>query len=286
MAIDGLSHRTGDGRGKPAVITFSDNLFQMLMDYLVTGRVRLDLLRLLWADGARGTVSELSRGARTSFAAAHKELAAMEAIGLVVASRAGGRAQYAANPSYPEARLLRGLLVKAGAAHHSNTRSTTRDSDDQAVLAFLSAHGAPWGAGGPVSATPDAETLILQCLALARRDATVARVLPLVLWRLRATLDWDQLVERAKAEGQTHVLGFFLELAGKFGGDKALRSLSRRLRDRRRTRPHLFFQRPHGPEALRAARRNTPAPARRFGFTMNLGLDSFESAFRKHAGRP
>ncbi|HQZ18712.1 MAG TPA: helix-turn-helix domain-containing protein, partial [Vicinamibacteria bacterium] len=247
----------------------------MLLDYLVTGRVRLQLLRLLWGEGARGTVSELARAARTSFAAAHKELAAMEAVGLVSARRAGGRAQYAARPDYPEARLLRGLLAKADAESHSNAGSAARDNDDQAAMDFLSAHGAPWGAGAPGSAGLDAEALTLHCLDLARRDATVARVLPLVLWRLRATLDWDKLVEQAKARGQAHVLGLFLEIAGRFGGDKALRSLSRRLRDRRRTRPRLFFLRPHGPEALRTARRNTPAPARRFGFTMNLGLDSF-----------
>lgn len=255
----------------------------MLLDYLVTGRVRLELLRLLWGEGARGTVSELSRAARTSFAAAHKELAAMEAVGLVAASRAGGRAQYAANSRYPEATILRRLLMKADGAKHSRS---VRDRYDQATVDFLSAHGAPWGAVAPVPAGADEETLVLQCLDLARRDATVARVLPVVLWRLRATLDWDKLVEQAKARGQAHVLGLFLELAGRLGGDKALRSLSRCLRDRRRTRPRLFFLRPHGPEALRAARRNTPAPARRFGFTMNLGLDSFESAFRKHAERP
>jgi len=257
----------------------------MLLEYLVTGRVRLELLRLLWGEGARGSVSELSRAARTSFAAAHKELAAMEAVGLVAARRAGGSVQYAANPGYPEARLLRRLLAQADAASQLKPTSTAQDRDDQAAMDFLSAHGAPWGRGAPVPARPDAETLVLQCLALARRNATVARVLPLVLWRLRATLNWDKVVGRAREQGQAHVLGFFLELAGRFGGDKALRSLSRHLRDGRRTRPRLFFLRPHGPEALRAARRNTPAPARRFGFTMNLGLDSFESAFRKHGER-
>jgi hypothetical protein len=35
--------------------------------------------------------------------------------------------------------------------------------------------------------------------------------------------------------------------------------------------------------ALAAARKNTPRVARRWGYLMNMGLDSFASAFAKHA---
>jgi hypothetical protein len=34
--------------------------------------------------------------------------------------------------------------------------------------------------------------------------------------------------------------------------------------------------------ALALARKKTPAVARRWGYLMNLGLDSFASVFRKH----
>ena len=192
---------------------------------------------------------------------------------------------YRANPHYPEASLLRRLLsgddvASRSAATHALSADNAKDAS---AREFLAAHGAPWGPPNTLPPAVKPETALLQGLALARRDATVARVIPLVLWRLRDTLDWAKVSELAREQGQADVLGFFLELAGKLGKDKRLCSLSAGLRDRRRTRPRLFFARPHGPEALRAARRNTPAGARRFGFIMNLGLDSFESAFRKHA---
>ena len=41
----------------------------VLLCYLVTSRARRDLLRLLWVDGVEGSVSELARRSRLSFAA-------------------------------------------------------------------------------------------------------------------------------------------------------------------------------------------------------------------------
>ena len=45
----------------------------------------------------------------------------------------------------------------------------------------------------------------------------------------------------------------------------------------------MFFTGPHGPRALAATRRNTPKEALRWGYLMNMGLDSFESTFDKFA---
>jgi len=45
----------------------------------------------------------------------------------------------------------------------------------------------------------------------------------------------------------------------------------------------MFFTGPHGPGSLAATRRNTPKEARRWGYLMNMGLDSFESTFDKFA---
>ena len=46
-------------------------LYQML-DYLVQGRARRELFRLLWGQGASGSVSDLSRRAKVTFSAAHR----------------------------------------------------------------------------------------------------------------------------------------------------------------------------------------------------------------------
>ncbi len=45
----------------------------------------------------------------------------------------------------------------------------------------------------------------------------------------------------------------------------------------------MFFSGPHGPRELAATRRNTPSEARRWGFLMNMGLESFRSVFDKFA---
>ena len=45
----------------------------------------------------------------------------------------------------------------------------------------------------------------------------------------------------------------------------------------------MFFSGPQGPRALAATRRGTPSEARRWGFLMNMGLDSFRSTFDRFA---
>jgi integrase len=73
-----------------------------------------------------------------------------------------------------------------------------------------------------------------------------------------------------------------LELAGKLGRERDLLRASAALRDRRRKKARQFFSGVHGPRALAAMCRNTPREARRWGFLMNMGLDSFRSTFDKH----
>jgi len=129
---------------------------------------------------------------------------------------------------------------------------------------------------------PSLEKALAEALTLSHDDATVARVLPLVFWAQRDRVDYDRLVREATRLNERQTLGFFLELTGRLARDHRLASLSRRLRDRRRSRVRPFFARPHGRMALAAARRKTPSLARRWGYLMNMGLESFASAFAKH----
>ncbi len=59
--------------------------------------------------------------------------------------------------------------------------------------------------------------------------------------------------------------------------------LLERLHDRRRTKARPFFAGPLGPHAAAAARRNTSKEALRWGYVMNMGLDSFRAMFEKFA---
>jgi len=129
---------------------------------------------------------------------------------------------------------------------------------------------------------PSLEKVLAQALTLSHDDATVARVLPLVFWAQRDRLEYSRLVREATRVNERQTLGFFLELTGRLAGDHRFASLSNRLRDRRRSRVRPFFARSHGRMALAAARRETPRLARRWGYLMNMGLESFASAFAKH----
>ncbi len=250
----------------------------MLLSYLVTSRARRDLLRLLWVDGGAGSVSDLARMARVSFAAAHRELEAMRAEGLVACERVGAALVYRANRTHPQAALVRRLL-KEGTA----TSGAASPAHAEKVRGWLAAAGAPLLVSGfPSGRMPRLEEVLAEGLALSHHDATVARVLPLVFWRQKDRLDHARLVREAARRNELPCLGFFLELTGWLGGDPRLTALSRRLRDRRRSRARLFFAGPHGRMALTAARRKTPQLARRWGYLMNMGLDSFASAFAKH----
>ena len=185
---------------------------------------------------------------------------------------------YRAESDHPQARLLRDL-TKAPA----QARTEARTNHDDEVRAWLAAAGAPLGSPRPKGPPPDLEEALAEALVLSHQDATVARVLPLVLWRQRDGLDLDRLVREASHRDERAALGYFLELAGQLGGDPALVKAARRLHDRRRTKARPFFSGPLGPHAAAAARRNTPKEALRWGYVMNMGLDSFRAMFEKFA---
>jgi transcriptional regulator with XRE-family HTH domain len=151
------------------------------------------------------------------------------------------------------------------------------------VQAWLAHLGAPLygSASVPANEVPRPERVLAEALPLARQDATIARALPVALHRTRASLDFPLLRRLAKERGQERALGFFLELTSELSGDKDLAGQARPLAGlRRRKRASQFF-----PVRSAAERRlgelKTPPTALRWGFRMNMSVDSFASMFRK-----
>lgn len=249
-----------------------------MLEYLVKARARRELFRLLWGRGAVGGVSDLARLAKVAFSAAHRELNAMRDAGLARAERVGSELVYRAEPGHRQAELLRRL------ARSTADRGTAMDAgrDDQ-VRAWLASAGAPLGSAAAEGPVPALEEVLAEALSLSHRDATVARVLPLVLWRQRDQLDLDRLCREATRRDEGQALGYLLELAGRLGNAPRLVDASGALRDKRRRRVRMYFAGPHGPRALAATRRNTPKEALRWGYLMNMGLDSVRSTFDKFA---
>jgi hypothetical protein len=209
-----------------------------------------------------------------SFGAAHRELEAMRAAGLTVSERDGVATVYRANLAHPQADVLTALLKATPPAHG--------DLEEKRLRGRLAALGAPLGGPTPRNRRLPPEEVLADGLVLAHRSPTVARVLPVAFWRQRDKLDYERLERVAALRDERQALGFYLELTGQLSGDQRLVRRARGLRDRRRTALRPFFSAARGSFAQAAAHEKSPALARRWGFLMNMELESFRTAFRKH----
>ena len=154
--------------------------------------------------------------------------------------------------------------------------------------AWLAHYGAPLYGESMLSgrAAPDLEKLVVDALALGRRDPSLTRALPVLLWRRRGDLDMAKLSRLARGKGRERTLGFFLDLAGRLSGDRRLRSAAVALRPSSPRRPTNFFTNHQGQLARALADKNTPPVARSWGYRMNMGMDAFESMFAKAKATP
>jgi hypothetical protein len=135
-------------------------------------------------------------------------------------------------------------------------------------------------------AAPDLERLDVEALALCRRDPSLARALPVLLWRRRGDLDMAKLRRLAGGRGRERTLGFFLDVAARLSGDRRLRSAATALRPSSPFPTANFFANRQGRLARALAEQNTPAVARSWGYRMNMGMDAFESMFAKAKATP
>ena len=213
------------------------------------------------------------------FATVYEELKAMERRGLAHSERVGRQLVYEARWSHPMAAVLKALLTQS-------TLAVRGDADDDArPMAALRALGAPLGGGGSSSGGLGLEEAVVRGFQLARRNASVARVMPVVLWVQRQNVDFPRLVQMSTRVGMRRVLGFYLDLTGLLSGDAVLRSLADDLVDRRvRRRERFFTHAASGLATARLERKNTPRVARKWHYSMNMGLDNFESHFKKFTG--
>jgi hypothetical protein len=244
-----------------------------VLQFLITSKVRRRLLALLWGEAQTGSAAELAALAGVAFAGAHGELKAMQRAQLAVSRKERGQEVFAANFDHPEAAPLRALVASAARLTVPNT------VQDPIVRGQLVALGAPLRGVEPIAVAPaDQMSVLLAGVQLARRDAVVARSLPLCVWHLREQLDMKRLAGLAFRAEDRHALGFMIELAGELGGDRRLAGLADRLRDRRITLPRDFFQRP-APRAP-GVDRDFPLAAK-WLFRMNTDLEAFRTLFDK-----
>lgn len=154
---------------------------------------------------------------------------------------------------------------------------------DDLKRAWLAHYGAPLAGHTLVagSAAPELAKVVVDGLALSRRDASVARALPVLLWRCRADLDVAKLCQLATRKRRERALGFFLDLTARLSGDRRLRNAAAALRPTRPPTATKFFTRRESPLARMVAEERTPPVARMWGYRMNMPMESFRSLFEK-----
>jgi hypothetical protein len=157
---------------------------------------------------------------------------------------------------------------------------------DERVRAWLGHHGAPLLVASHLAPeeVPTLEEVLVHGMQLAHRDATVAEVLPLVLWHQRNRLDFPKLAQLATKHDEAQTLGLFLALTGELAGDRTLVRSAEPLRDGRYRRMRYFFIADSRTELSReVARLHTPKVAKRWHFWMNMPFEGYVSHFRKFA---
>jgi hypothetical protein len=253
-----------------------------MLTYLITSEVRRRLLRLLWLDGFIGSVSELSRLAGVGFASAYQELKQMKGAGLARSKVQGKALCFSANTDYENAPLLKKLLELGGTPLHSIAEQKLLEKfSTQDILLNLVRFGLPLGLSGNPTRELSLEATIAAGLRLAHHNATVARSLPVIFYQNKDQLNLQRLIFLADCLGEKQTLGFFLDLTFSLSGFTPFHRSAIDLRDRRVKKQQLFFEQNPGKYSKVLAEHNTPPIAKRWHFTMNLGMDVFETIFHK-----
>jgi hypothetical protein len=218
------------------------------------------------------SMSELARRAELTPRAVAVEVQRLEEAGLVEVHVVGSAHVVRPNARNPACSALSDLVKAAG-----GTSATTGDRN---VRRSLAAYGAPLAGEEPKPSFSLPETL-LRGLRAARGDATVLRVLPVVVAKHAEELDWKDLTERARRMNLRAELGMLLELTAKVADLPNLRARAAELSDGRRKRPR-YFPLVKGAFERQLAARRSPEAATRWHFLMNMTEDSFRETVRKH----
>jgi hypothetical protein len=245
-----------------------------LTQALFQSRTRAALLRLTLVEVVADSMSGLARRANLSAHAVAVEVKNLANAGLLELESVGASDLVRANTRHPAAKPLAELLRVAAKPPPSPR--------DQEAKETLVACGAPLLAyqGKRHMAL---EAALVEGLRAAKRDATLLKVLPVVVAKNAAQLDWAVLKENAKRAKLKAELGMLVEMTADFANKPDLKEKVQELRDRRRKVASFFSHAPNKYER-ELAKTATPRAARRWYFLMNLSEDSFRSTLVKHLG--
>jgi len=149
------------------------------------------------------------------------------------------------------------------------------------LAALLSYYGAPlYGSTSIGKRVPMPERVLVDALVASHKESVFALVLPVVLWKLRTSLNLEFLRELALKRGESRSLGFFLDMTGTLGKSPKLCQQANSFR-KVRMKQVYFFNEGTTSYGKKLAALRTPDVARKWNFLMNMTMDSFASSFQK-----
>ncbi len=139
---------------------------------------------------------------------------------------------------------------------------------------------AQYGNGYARSICNDPTAVLHRAVVASRDDACLARMLPVLIWRGR------QEFLQAEHDVTKHTacaLGYFFELAFRFGHSRAAKATIEHLRERASTvkKPFVFFRLMDAPFLRERATEMTSPTARAWSLILGEPDESYESYFRK-----
>jgi hypothetical protein len=157
-----------------------------------------------------------------------------------------------------------------------------RPSDHGELLSFVANYGARVAR---LDVRPNLVDVALRAVEASRRDPSMARMLPVFLWRVRDQIDLAKLAAEAKKRNSAPALGYFLEVTSKLRPWNAVKGTLAKLRQHARPdRPVFFFDKTAAnPFEAMVAKERTPAEALRWGLLTGTPTESFATYFRKVA---
>lgn len=249
----------------------------MLLDYLVKSETRKRLLKLFLKDDIESSINDLSGLANASYAVAYEELLAMKKAGLVKEKVCGRARVYSLNDGSKDVPLLRALF---GLEKVPKKSKTVPDIDT--VKANLISFNVPLLSTIKLKNYLRLEEALALGVYYSQKDSVLLRTLPVALWKNKDFLDYDKLWHFSQKYKVKRQMGFLLDLTGILSKTRSFNKEVKRYEDSRYTKPVSYFGNKKKSEARRKLEAyNTPKSAQKWLFTMNMGMDSFESFFQK-----
>lgn len=251
-----------------------------LLDFLVTSKIKKDLLKWLWKDGIEASAHQFAELCDAGYATVYDELKSFFKVGLIKERRQGKANLYKRNLDFKDATLLMKLLE---CDLKSKEVKDLEKISAREVIAHLAQMGAPFGEYALPKLKIEKELVLVAATQTARENSTVARALPVAFALQEKEIQFEKLKFYSQKTGLQQEVGFFLELTSKLNNSSRLKKEAKLYRDRRISVSRSFFvdKNERGPFVKLLEEKNTPRVAKRWHFTMNMRLDSFSSMFRK-----